>query len=427
MFTREIKYDLVTLGCNVQWFKLMKTCVKIGSANDSRNLTRAIELFIFSDFTPENRFEYPVDFVSRHGDLQMFFTCMKLAGFDINDKFNHPIVKNKIIPYAAQHQNWPIATYLITKMDMEFRISLLENALAEHDENLVRTVLPLVTPEFYNFSVAELFEQRRLQELFLSRKSNYDVVSKRILHFLDIKALFVFRSASKKFQIAVDRETKMWEKIYKSQREALRAKFEKIRENVPVQWANDGLNAISFVMAQWEEFIEKIENLKNLSHTRYLSQIYNRLNDIIKVTNLIPLNFQYWILVQRWQDLVSPISFCLNESSTELLFELILPHLDIPASEILDHNGTLIERVIASENLELLKIAEPYINLDLTLSQGSNVFHFAAEYGTIEIFQYLRKNAKAADPRLQNASAYTPYDLANSDEMRQYLESINLN
>ena len=138
MFTREIKYDLVTLGCNVQWFKLMKTCVKIGSANDSRNLTRAIELFIFSDFTPENRFEYPVDFVSRHGDLQMFFTCMKLAGFDIDDKFNHPIVKNKIIPYAAQHQNWPIVTYLITKMDMEFRISLFENCMAQRDQKLSR-------------------------------------------------------------------------------------------------------------------------------------------------------------------------------------------------------------------------------------------------------------------------------------------------
>ena len=138
MFTRQIKYDLVAFGCNVQWFKLMKTCRKIGSGNDPRNLTRAIELFIFSDFTNENRFDHPVDFVSRHGDLEMFFTCMKLAGFDINDEFNHPIVKKKIIPYAAQHENWPIATYLMTKMDMEFRISLFENCMAQRDQKLSR-------------------------------------------------------------------------------------------------------------------------------------------------------------------------------------------------------------------------------------------------------------------------------------------------
>ena len=432
MFTQQIMKDLVAFGCNVQWFELMKTCRKMGTENDASNLTRAIELFIFhfTDFISENRFELPVDFVSRCGDLEMFLTFMKLAGFDINDTLNHPIVKNKMIPYAAN--NRPIATYLIAKMDMEFRISLLENALDEHDANLVRTVLSLVTPAFYNLGVATLFEQRRLQELFLSRKCNYSVVSQRIMHFLDLKALFVFRSASKKFQIAVDREKKMWAKIYSLQKNALKDKIKKISENVekvPVQWANADLNAIVFLTAQWKEFIKKIENMKNLRHTRYLCQIYYRINEIIKVTNLIPLNFQQWIRVQRWHDLVSPISFCLcvDESSTELFFKLILPHLDIPASEISDHNVQLIQRVIASENLELVKVVEPYINLDLTLRQGSNVFHLAAQFGTIEIFKYLIKNAKAADPRLQNNSTDTPYDLARSDEMKEYLESVNLN
>ena len=41
-------------------------------------------------------------------------------------------------PYAADHDNLPIAIYLITKMDMEFRISLFENCMAQRDQKLSR-------------------------------------------------------------------------------------------------------------------------------------------------------------------------------------------------------------------------------------------------------------------------------------------------
>ena len=109
MFTKQDTFDLLTLGCNAQWLELMETCRQridqVDSAIDASNLTRAIELFIFSDFTSENRSEYPVDFILRRGDLQMFLTCVKLANFDINDDRNHPLVINEIIPYAAQHNN----------------------------------------------------------------------------------------------------------------------------------------------------------------------------------------------------------------------------------------------------------------------------------------------------------------------------------
>ena len=47
-------------------------------------------------------------------------------------------MKNKLTPYAADHDNLPIAIYLITKMDMEFRISLFENCMAQRDQKLSR-------------------------------------------------------------------------------------------------------------------------------------------------------------------------------------------------------------------------------------------------------------------------------------------------
>ena len=438
MFTKQDTFELLTLGCNAQWLELMETCQRIDSAIDTSNLTRAIELFIFSDFISENRSEYPVDFILRRGDLEMFLTCVKLANFDINDNRNHPIVINEIIPYAAQHKNWPIATYLIAIIDMEFRISLFENSLADHDEILVRTLLTFVTPAYYKLGVAKLFEQRRLQLIFLSRRFNYSVVSRRIIHFLDLKTLFVFRSASKKFQIAVDRETRLWKNIYKSQRDALLKKIEKISENVkevkrsyvsPVQ-ENVDINDIVFFMAQWEEYIRKIENIENLSQTRYLSQIYYRANDIVKVSNLgpilNPLICQQWIRDQRWRCVVSPISFCIFESSTELFFRLILPHFDIPASEIQEHNIPFIKRVISSENLQLVKIVEPYINLNLTVLNGSNVFHLAVQADSIDIFEYFLNNANHADPKKQNDFQETPYDLVKSYRMEKFLESNNL-
>lgn len=442
MFTKQDTFDLLTLGCNAQWLELMETCRQridqVDSAIDASNLTRAIELFIFSDFTSENRSEYPVDFILRRGDLQMFLTCVKLANFDINDDRNHPLVINEIIPYAAQHNNWPIATYLIAIIDMECRISLLENSLADLDETLVRTLLIFVTPAYYKLGVAKLFEQRRLQLIFLSRRFNYSVVSQRIIHFLDLKTLFVFRSASKKFQIAVDRETRSWKDIYDSQKDALLKKIEKISANVkkvkisfvsPVQWENEEINSMVFYTAQWLEFIKKIENIRNVSQTRYLSQIYYRVNDRVRVSNLgpilNPLNCQQWIRDQFWR-VTSPMTFCLFESNTELFFKLILPHVDIPAYEFHEHNAPFIKRVIDSENLQLVKIVEPYIDLNLTALNGSNVFHLAVLADSIGIFEYFLNNANHADPKKQNDFKKTPYDLVRSYRMEKFLESRNL-
>ena len=321
---------------------------------------------------------------------------------------------------------------------MECRISLLENSLADLDETLVRTLLIFVTPAYYKLGVAKLFEQRRLQLIFLSRRFNYSVVSQRIIHFLDLKTLFVFRSASKKFQIAVDRETRSWKDIYNSQKNALLKKIEKISANVkkvkisfvsPVQWENEEINSMVFYTAQWLEFIEKIENIRNVSQTRYLSQIYYRVNDRVIVSNLgpilNPLNCQQWIRDQFWR-VTSPMTFCLFESNTELFFKLILPHVDIPAYEFHEHNAPFIKRVIASENLQLVKIVEPYIDLNLNVQNGSNVFHLAVLADSIGIFEYFLNNANHADPKKQNDFTKTPYDLVRSYRMEKFLESRNL-
>ena len=111
-------------------------CQKIGNVDDALVLTRTIKLFLASDLISTNPSEYPVDFICKHGDLDMFKTFIKFADFDLDE--NQPILKNKLTPYAADHDNIPIATYLITKMNMEFRISLFENCMDQRDQKLPR-------------------------------------------------------------------------------------------------------------------------------------------------------------------------------------------------------------------------------------------------------------------------------------------------
>ena len=86
-FEQELFENLVTFGCNPQWHELMETCQKIGSANDASNLTRAVEMFLASEKT--NPSEYPVDYICKHGDLEMFKTFIKLAKFDLDE--NQPM------------------------------------------------------------------------------------------------------------------------------------------------------------------------------------------------------------------------------------------------------------------------------------------------------------------------------------------------
>ena len=86
-FEQELFENLVTFGCNPQWHELMETCQKIGSANDASNLTRAVEMFLASEKT--NPSEYPVDYICKYGDLEMFKTFIKLAKFDLDE--NQPM------------------------------------------------------------------------------------------------------------------------------------------------------------------------------------------------------------------------------------------------------------------------------------------------------------------------------------------------
>ena len=135
-FEPDLFENLLTSGCNPQWHELMETCQKIGNVDDALVLTRTIKLFLASDLISTNPSEYPVDFICKHGDLDMFKTFIKFADFDLDE--NQPILKNKLTPYAADHDNIPIATYLITKMNMEFRISLFENCMDQRDQKLPR-------------------------------------------------------------------------------------------------------------------------------------------------------------------------------------------------------------------------------------------------------------------------------------------------
>ena len=127
--------NLVKRHNNTQWHELIKTCQKEGSLKDKFNITESLKVFVKSDFwnpsVPDfwNR-SVPLfisSFIFKHGDLEMFKTFIKLSKFDLNG--NQPIVTRKLIPYVTVNGNFTIALYLISKLDIEFRMSLHEMCL----------------------------------------------------------------------------------------------------------------------------------------------------------------------------------------------------------------------------------------------------------------------------------------------------------
>ena len=68
-------------------------------------------------------------------------------------KGNQPILSYKLTPYAADHDNFGIVAYLITNMEMEFRLSLLEKCLESHDKKLSQILLPFL-PQKYSIGAS---------------------------------------------------------------------------------------------------------------------------------------------------------------------------------------------------------------------------------------------------------------------------------
>jgi hypothetical protein len=117
-FEQELFENLVTFGCNPQWHELMETCQKIGSANDASNLTRAVEMFLASEKT--NPSEYPVDYICKYGDLEMFKTFIKLAKFDLDE--NQPMYVlitcfHKFYNYEFVFRKFHFLTYEVNFFD----------------------------------------------------------------------------------------------------------------------------------------------------------------------------------------------------------------------------------------------------------------------------------------------------------------------
>ena len=88
--------QMTNLGCNPQWFELMNICQKIGTKDDFSNLMRTIDLRLNLSSDVE---DFPVDFICKHGDLDMFKTFINLAKFDLEG--NQPILTYKLTPYAG--------------------------------------------------------------------------------------------------------------------------------------------------------------------------------------------------------------------------------------------------------------------------------------------------------------------------------------
>ena len=138
--------ELLNLGCNPQWLELLDKCQKTGTQFDVSNLIRMIDLRLSSDSKVSEFDEFPVDFICKHGDIDMFKTFINLAKFDLEG--NQPILSYKLTPYAADHDNFGIVAYLITNMEIDFRLALFEKCLEAHDRKLTHILLPFLPPKY---------------------------------------------------------------------------------------------------------------------------------------------------------------------------------------------------------------------------------------------------------------------------------------
>lgn len=448
-FENEMFENLVTYGCNPQWHELMENCQKNGSANDATNLIKTIELFLASEEISTNPTEYPVDFICKHGNLDMFKTFITLSGFDLD--VNQPILTNKLTPYAADYNNVAIVTYLITKMEMEFRINLLEKCLVQRDKKLPKLLQPFL-PLDYSRSIPEENDiyfflksgNRFMQEIF-SPDSKFEVISSHIISFLDLRSLFVIRSVSKSFKLVIDQKFEHWKKIYLQEKSALLEKLSAIEKNLAdfksrvtadqlLQERIDGRlggdsACIKFFAAEWRKIIENIEDLKKLEKMKMLIKRYHILNTTIRVLPIQEQNKIWfsWVTNQR-SCLMSPIIFCVKNRDVEMM-KLVLTtvdtksHLEFIGNQI--RPFPLIHMIVMSGQFEMVKLVSrftPFVDLEARNNQGRNALHIAAQGGHLSILRFLLENAKFANPR--DNAGFTPYKWA-TEEIKMYLESLH--
>jgi len=449
-FENEMFEKLIASGCNPQWHDLLEKCQKNGSTNDASNLIKTIELFLASEEIDKNPSEYPVDFICKHGDLDTFKTFISLSEFDLD--VNQPILTNKLTPYAADCDNVPIVTYLITKMDMEFRINLLEKSLSQRDKKLPKLLQPFL-PLDYSKSIPEEDDinfflkagNRFMQEIF-SPDSNFDVISSHIISFLDLRSLFAVRSVSKSFKHVIDQKFQHWTNIYLQEKAALLEKLAKIEKNMedfkphipPNQnvvferlEARGDSAYITFFISEWRKIIEHVEDLNRLEKIKMLIKRYHILNKNDKNDSLrvIPCHesrmWFSWLSHQK-RALISPIMFCIGNKDVEMM-KLIIPIVNSTThlTKMGRQEMPLIHRIVKSGQFEMVKLVarhSPFIDLEARdIRDGRNALHIAAQEGNLLIFQMLLASAKFNNPR--DDTGATPYKLA-SEEIKEHLKML---
>jgi len=272
--------QMTNLGCNPQWFELVNICQKIGTKDDFSNLMRTIDLRLNLSSDVE---DFPVDFICKHGDLDMFKTFINLAKFDLEG--NQPILTYKLTPYAADHDNHAIVAYLITNMEMEFRKKLFEKCMAAHDRKLPRILLPFLPPKYSSGANVDdlhffLKINNRFMQEFLTHDDAYFGISKCIVQNLDVKSLFACRCVSKAFKHVIDREVNFWNEIYDRERNKLLLKFDEISSKVKL----NGTSLEKIVSKnEWNEFVPKIEDVKSPEQKRKLIKKYHCININVEI------------------------------------------------------------------------------------------------------------------------------------------------
>ena len=138
-------------------------------------------------------------------------------------------------------------------------------------------------------------------------------------------------------------------------------KLNKIDENaakIKTRWPNPlgiiltSSNAILFFTAQWKEIVDKLEDINNLEHCRFLIKKYHQLKNIVKVSHMPELDImtsRKWIQEQR-NDLVTPVSYCINKGDIEL-FKMILPHINIAVTEVTEEVPIIQKAVYSGKDL----------------------------------------------------------------------------
>ena len=202
---------------------------EIAEQNGFKLEARILEGFM-ADFKEDDRCDLPMEDILKSGNIQTLEAFLKITGFDLNQ--NQPILSYKLVPFACVKENFELANYLITYMDMEFRVRLFERSLECYQRSITRFLQPFLPSRFNNVDTDNplffmLVNCRFMSEGLKSKGSYYEILL-RIKGHLNLKSLLACRSVCKDFKAFIDDDEAFWKRKRLNLQEFLKEKLETV-------------------------------------------------------------------------------------------------------------------------------------------------------------------------------------------------------